>query len=459
MNIIARVGRWFNQVVMTTLTMRHPRGTSGWGLLNRTSINYAREVTPEANSIIIACVRWVQRTFSEAPMMLQEWLEESGEWEDIHRHEFLDLLERPNPHYNGTTLAKAMVADYMLNGNAYWIKVRSRSGRVVQYWWAPSSMMEPRGNDRDASIFIDHYRYTPNASPISLRVEDVIHFRDGIDPSNPRQGLSPIKSLFREIFTDDEAANMTAALLRNMGIPGVIIAPKSGTIQRDAADRIKELFQEKTTGDRRGEAMVMQGDVTVTQLGFSPEQMQLRGLRGVPEERITAVLGVNAAVVGLGAGLATTKVGATLREYREEAFESTICPMYREMASELTHQALGDAMDTRRFRLVHDLAKVRVLQEDELNRAQRWNSMLLSGGILISEYRRALGLPVKPEHELYLRPVNVRQIPTGPLRVQEGNGRLESALLARLKEPDVDVAAVLEAYNLVTKEEQGSGVG
>ena len=51
-------------------------------------------------------------------MLLQEWLEERGEWEDIHRDDILDLLERPNPFYNGTSLWKATVADIMLNGTA-----------------------------------------------------------------------------------------------------------------------------------------------------------------------------------------------------------------------------------------------------------------------------------------------------------------------------------------------------
>ena len=47
----------------------------------------------------------------------------------------------------------------------------------------------------------------------------------GIDPNNTRKGLSPLASLYREIFTDDEAANMTASLMRNIGVPGVVLSP------------------------------------------------------------------------------------------------------------------------------------------------------------------------------------------------------------------------------------------
>ena len=424
-------------------------------MLNRTSINYAREVTPEANSIVIACVRWVQRVYSEAPLMLQEWLPDKGEWEDHRRDEVLDLLDHPNHFYSGTTLSKATVADWMLTGNAYWLIVRNIMGKPVELWWAPQSAMEPKGDPVDPKVFIDHYDYSPGGgAPIKIRVEDVVHFRDGMDPTNPRKGLSALRSLMREIFTDDEAANMTSSLLRNMGIPGVVMSPKVGAIQPDVAERIKSAYMEKFSGDKKGEPLVLQGDMNVQAFGFSPEQMQLRNLRGIPEERITAVMGVNAAVVGLGAGLATTKVGATLKEYREEAFESTIIPMYREMALEETHQLLSSFRDTKKWRLVHDLTKIRVLQEDEEKRAGRITNLVTQGLLKVSEGRRALGWPVEPEHEIYLRPANLRQIPAGPLRIQTDNGRLESALLARLKEPDVNVPAMLEAFDLLMNEAQ-----
>lgn len=465
---VYKAQRWLNRAAALTLGgITHPRGGAGYLLLNRTGINYGREVTPDANSIVIACVRWVQRVYSEAPLMLQEWLEDRGEWEDHHRDDVLELLKHPNTHYNGTTLAKATVADYMLDGNAYWLIVRNQAMEPIQLWWAPHTMMEPKGDSTDPSIFISHYEYTPGGMPKDIRVEDVVHFRDGMDPQNPRRGLCALKSLMREIFTDDEAANMTASLLRNMGIPGVVISPKSGTIGTTAATQLKETFMEKTTGDKRGEPLVLQGDSTVTQIGFSPEQMGGRGLRGVPEERITSVLGVNAAVVGLGAGLATTKVGATLREYREEAFESTIIPMYREMAQELSYQLLPSFRDPKRWQIVHDLTKIRVLQEDEEKRSARIGNIVVQGLIKVSEGRRALGFPVEPEHEIYLRPVNLRQIPAGPLRVQTdpqptGNTsnlalrrdaeRLEAALESRLVENEIDPKTVLEAHYLLVGE-------
>ncbi len=417
MRMLHRAARWVAALTVTMLTaVRQAPARGGWvtSLLNRTNLNYAALVEADQSPIVIACVRWVQRTFTEAPPVLEQWLEDRSEWEQHQRAPLLDLLEQPNRYYNGATLWKATVADLLLSGTAYWLKVRSRTGRVIQLWWAPASTIEPKADEGDQTVFISHYEYTPGGGPpVLLRVEDVVQFRDGIDPQDVRKGLSPMRSLFREIFTDDEAANMTATLLKNMGVPGVIITPENGTIPQDAADQIKQRYQEKFTGDNRGEPLVLGGAAKVVQFGFSPEQMQMRSLRGIPEERITAVLGVNAAVVGLGSGLSTTKVGATLREYREEATESTVVPMYREIGSELTHQLLPDFEDPALWRLAFDLSRVRVLQDDEIKRAKGLGEQLGAGGITVAEYRRRLGMVVLPEHEVYLRPRGVVAIPAG----------------------------------------------
>jgi HK97 family phage portal protein len=411
------VRRFFAAAVAVLQRMLHPGGASVWSILNRTFINYAAKVRPDASSIVVSCIRWVQRNLTEAPLVLEQWVPEREEWAKVYRDDLLTLLDRPNPYYNWATLIKAVAADRMLSGTAYILKVRKGNLDPGQLWWAPETTIQPMWDEENApGVFITHYEYNPgNGQVVNLREMDVIRMPDGMDPANPRKGLSPMRSLFREIFTDDEAANMTASLLSNMGVPGVIISPRGGRIAPDVAEAMKQTYMDKFTGDKKGEPMVLEGEATVQQFGFSPEQMQLRSLRGIPEERITAVLGVNAAVVGLGAGLATTKVGATLREYREEAFESTIIPLYREIASELTHQLLPDFKDTDFWRLAFDTSQVRVLQDDESKRVDRWGKMLESGAVLVAEYRRALGLIAGPEHQVYLRPRTLVPVPAGSM--------------------------------------------
>lgn len=414
-----RARSWLALTVTSVLTvMRHTpsNGGGGWSYLNRTELNYAGSVRADANSIVAACVDWAQRNFSEAPLILEEWSAGREDWDQHQRDPFLDLLERPNPYYDGDTMFRATIADLMVGdgggGNAYWVKLRSGSGRPVELWWVPAHLMQPCDDPDNPTVFISHYEYTADGTTYRVRVDDVVHFRQGLDPNNPRKGMAPMKSLWREIFTDDEAANMTAVLLKNLGVPGVVIVPEHGQITKEAAEELKTAYLQKFSGDRRGEPLVMANKASIVQFGFSPEQMQMRSLRGIPEERITARLGINSAVLGLGAGLATTKVGATLKEYREDAIESFMVPLWKQLARTITHDLLGDFRDTD-WRAAFNLAKVRALQDDENARVAALGQQLEAGGITVAEYRRALGMIVLPEHEVYLRRNTMVAVPAG----------------------------------------------
>jgi HK97 family phage portal protein len=306
---------------------------------------------------------------------------------------------------------KGILADRTFNGITYVLKVRSELTNVVELWWAPSFTIQPVSEGDD---FITYYRYTPPGGATSeLRVEDVIRLPDGMDPLDPRKGNSPMQCLLREIMTDEEAGDMTGHLMANLGIPGVILSPKQGSIPPAVADQIKGDFVAKTTGEKRGEPLVMEREMAVEQLGFSPGALNMRELRGLPEERITSVLGVNAAVVGLGAGLATTKVGATLKEYREEAFESTIIPLYREIALELTNQLLIEFLPIEQWRVWFDLSQVRVLQEDENAKSERITKQFQGGLITRAVAKRMLGYPITPDDEVYVLSRSLLVIPVG----------------------------------------------
>lgn len=273
-------------------------------ILPRTIFNYAREVGDcQGSSTVMAPVLWIARTYPEAPIAV----EIVGEIE--HDHDMLKVINKPNAYYSGLTLSMATIISFTTAGNAYWIKIRNNQLAVKELWYAPHWLIQPKA-PKDGSQYISHYEYRPNGLPIRLNVEDVVHFRFGLDPRNMRLGLSPLASVLREIFTDDEAANFTAALLKNSGVPGLIISPAKDMALPGDAEAVKEAYKDKFGGDKRGEPLVLTGPTEIKKIAFSPQDLDLGKLRNIPEERVTAVLGIPAAVVGFGTGLQQTKVGA-----------------------------------------------------------------------------------------------------------------------------------------------------
>jgi len=383
--------------------------TTWWGTyLPRSSFDYQREVGDGlSSSVVAATVGWIARRFVEAPMVVIK------DEETEHEHALLDLLRRPNPYYSGRAMMMAVAGSYSTDGNGYLVKVRNGQAKPTQLWYIPHWLIEPHW-PVDGSVFIDHYSYKPLGTQIKLDPEDVIHFRNGLDPRNTRKGLAPLKSLYREIFTDDEAANFSASLLRNFGVPGLVISPGDDAQATEGdKDAVKQFFRERFGRDNRGEPLVMSSKTEIKQLSFSPEALDLGRLREIPEERVTAVLGVPAAVVGFGTGLQQTKVGATMAELREAAYEDCIIPMQNTIAEELDVQLMPEFETDRKVHVGFDLSDVRVLQEDENKHAERVRTLVAGGILTIGEGRRELGYEVKPEHEVYQMSIATMLIPAG----------------------------------------------
>jgi HK97 family phage portal protein len=362
------------------------------------------------SSTVTAPLFWVMRTFPEAPPALWQQLE-NGQEEHVREHPLLRLLQKPNEFYTGVILWMSTVLDWMVDGNAYWLKLRDQDGIVRELWWVPHWLIEPR-SERD-DTFITHYEYRPGTEALNLSPDDVVHFRFGQDSDNPMLGQAPLKSVLREVYTDDEAASFTASLLRNMGVPGLIVSPEKGvSIPDEQAEETKKDLMRKFVGDRRGEPIVMTGATQIAQFGFSPEQLLLRELRRIPEERVTAVLGIPAIVAVHGDGLDRSTF-TNMGEAREAAYEAGIIPMQRIMADTIRFHLLTDfEADVYTLRFGFDLSKVRVLQEDLYRQAERHSLLYKSGIEMRSEARRGMALDVdEARDEVFFIPLNTTVVP------------------------------------------------
>lgn len=399
----------------------------GWRVfLNRTRIDYSAAITdPFGNSIVVAVVGWIARTFPEAPVEITRESPTGGGRERVARSiagpgAMLRLLERPNRYYSGVLMMMAVVIDLYCTGNAYIVKVRNGAGRVVELWPIPKRFMRPDWPD-DGSVFISRYIYTVDGVDYEIPVRDVIHLRDGIDPLNPRVGLSKLASLLREIYTDDEAANFSAALLTNLGVPGVVIAPSNtgGVVGRTDPEGVKTAFMDKFGGDKRGEPLVLTAPTDVKVLSFSPEQMNLKELRRVPEERISGVLGVSAIVAGLGAGLDRSTF-TNFGEARKAAYEESVIPLQRLMSAEFDVQLLPEFASEQQIEREgldtgFDLRNVRALQEAAADVWRRTESAATRGLLMRSSFKRAIGEPVAEDgsDDVYVIPNNFALVPAG----------------------------------------------
>jgi HK97 family phage portal protein len=373
-------------------------------LFSGTGINYEKEVGDLLkSSLVMAGVNWLGRTLPEAPPMVVQQLPDGTE-EVIPDHPLVKMLKRPNRYYSGSTIWKAFASSWIPSGNPYWIKGRNSLGEVKELWPTPDWTLQPRW-PLDGSVFISGYDYYVDDRIVAqYEPRDIVHFRDGINPYNPRLGLSPVGSVLREIYTDNEYSNYSALLAKYGGVPPFVISPKAGVgaVGVDV-DKLREQFLRKTTGDERGKPLIAPVGLDVARLSFTPAEMDLKLLRRLPEERIAAVIGIPAIVLGLGAGVDSSTYNNT-EQADERAYRSYLVPLYRYLEEELNVQLLqaepqfnyqpGQSV---RF----DLSKIASLSEDQDALATRTVTLYNGRVMKRSEARRAIGLPVTPADDVY----------------------------------------------------------
>ena len=346
-------------------------------------------------NVVMAPVQFIQRTFTQSVPIVEERAE-GRKWNPLDRHPLERLLVNPNPFYDCDTLAKAFLLSWFLDGNAYLIKARNGLRATIELWYVPHCLVEPSRSRVGRAGLITHYTYNPDGmGRQDVKVADVVHLRVGLDPRNPRKGLSPIKAALREVLTDEEASAFTAYLLGNMGVPGGVIAPKDAAVPMNVDDvkELKEYMKTGFTGKKRGNWIVLGSPTEVKMFGFDPNRLMLGPLRDISEERICAMLGVPAAVVGFGAGLQSTKVGATMRELVKLARVNCIEPTQSTIGRQLGRQLLPDfEPEPELFRVAYDNSGVSMFLEEVDAVAKRAGELYNSGLAKRNEGRRMVGL-------------------------------------------------------------------
>lgn len=357
------------------------------------------------NSAVVACLEVLSTSFSEAKLEIYELDTDTNQYEIVHNHPVAKILSSPNPYMTGELLNSYLMYSLHANGDAYIFKRRSKAGRVVELHPIMPHMITPRGNTKK---LITHYDYELPDGKVIIKREDMIHVRLNIDPMDHRRGRAPLKNVLREIIGDEAAGQFATALLSNMGVPGVILSPKGGDDifggpTKEQAEQIAEAYKTKFGGANRGAPMVLSGPMDVDVVSFSPEQLNLNELRRVPEERISAVLGVPAILAGLGAGLDSATY-SNARQLREFFTENKLSPLWRIIGNEYTTQLLKtDFTDGDNFIAKYNTDNVKSMQEDRAALIKSMDIGVKGGWVSIAEARQAIGLPTNESHNVYLR--------------------------------------------------------
>lgn len=353
-------------------------------------------------SSVNACLQWLTRNFTEAPLLVERSTDDG--WLPDPEHPLMNLFHRPNPYHTMEQILSGLLRDYYIDGNAYlYIKRDPNAG--LELWYLPASCIQIKSGSSMSELIMS-YSYRAGRRAMELEPDSVIHLRAGIDPDRPAYGLSPLQPVLRELAADGEIMTYIVSILKNLGVPGAVISPKSSDafITSEQAELVKQLYQRRTSGDERGQALVMTTPTDVHYPNISPENLAISTLHRIPETRVASAFGLPAVVVGLLVGLEETATYNNVREAREAAWEEGVLPLQRQWSSVLT-QRLAPAG----YRIVFDIRQVRALQTDRGELIKQLNEAVQGGWLTVAEARQQMGLISDDSQRVFLRPASVAE--------------------------------------------------
>lgn len=341
-----------------------------------------------------ACHMFYWRNLPQATLRV---LKKNGdEWEVDPNHPANALLLKPNAEYDFATLVN--MAAYSLNdfGDAFLLMNNYSGGEPAELIWWPHERVDIPASNVNT---IQEYILADNRGMRFMApAEDVVHLRFGLDPADPRFGLSPLASAARDAATLQYAATYRANILRNSGVPGAVVSAKDPNIRLPVKE-LKDKFDSQSRGDMVGSTVVIDAPVDVNWPKVTPNDMALSTMEDRPESNICALFGIPILVIGLMGG-ADTKTYANFSEAREQAWEEGLMPLGSIIASQLTHRLMPLYKRVKgEYKFAFDYSEVRSLQPDldALHQRARddWNAGLLT----LAEWKRAVGMKPEPGDE------------------------------------------------------------
>lgn len=350
----------------------------------------------DGNAAVFSCLMTLAKCSIEPPLRVFRRDTKTNDLEPLSDHPLQEYLDEPNPWLDEAEIRFWLAWAKHVDGNAYLLKVRSGDalrGNVVQHWPISPLLMCP-WTEKGSRNFIDYYRYeTAPGVYEGVPVENVVHFRMGIDDRDMRKGMSGLKRLLRQIATDAEVTAYAAALLGNFAAPGLVVTPPADSnLTEEQALALKERIGQSFGTENRGKVGVLTGGATMQQFGFNPEQLNLEGLHDMPQAEIAAVLGCPPILAGLSVGLKnTSNFATTMKQVRENFTELTLVPWWRMDEAKWNKWLKPDFTRDKSIVVKHDLSEVRALQEDEDTLHKRTLADYHGGVISLQKARMILG--------------------------------------------------------------------
>ncbi len=310
---------------------------------------------------------------------------------------------QPNPEMGLQTFYEQMIGSALLDGNAFAALERNRAGAVAEQWPLPPARVSINRTSTGARVF--------EMSSGRTLTDAEVFFVPAFSLAGEMRGLSPIGVARQAIGLSVAAERFGARFFGGGSIPAGLIQAKKA-LNAEQASALKARWRAMVSG--AWDVAVLDADATFQQLTIPPEDAQFLETRKVQLSEIARLYRVPPHLIADVEK--STSWGTGIEEQNIAFVQFTLLPWIRRFEQGITAKLLTSG--GRYFRWSLD----GLLRGNTAQRTAAYTAGRNGGWLSINDIRRLEDLPLIPNGDDYLQPMNFSVVGAGPAALGAGLG-------------------------------------
>lgn len=241
---------------------------------------------------------------------------------------------KPNNLYNGYLFKFILVANALLNGEAFAQILRDKKGRPVELLFRPNNSVIVK-MDKDTNYNLEYWVRIDAPRDLYVPPKDMLHIKffsvDGI------RGRSPLHSLKHDLNTQEDSKKFMSRFFKNGTHNGGILKMKDGKLSKEAREKLRREWDKAYAGmDSVHGTVVMDGTMEYEPIKVDTEVLKLINTSNHSTAQVGKVFGIPRHKFGLETS------NMNIREMNMDYLVNTLSPYLESIVSEIEFKLLDE---------------------------------------------------------------------------------------------------------------------
>lgn len=284
---------------------------------------------------VFACISKIAEKVATIDLELFRVLNSRGDMKEVEVSPAIDLLYRCNKFQTRSEFWETTIINLMTTGDAFWVKVRNSSGKVVELWNLRPDLVTVVS---DPTLFVKEYRLRKSdGSEVAFATDDVVHFRNP-DPISAYTGMSPLKAAQRRVQTEDFATSYQRDFFLNSARPDAVIKNTQLSLTDGQKDDIREGWNRRFRGvGNNSKVAILEGGLEYQQISISQREMDYIESMRMTRDDILAAFKVPKPIIAITEDVNYANAKTAMAIFLGE----TIVPIVKRMVEKINEELIA----------------------------------------------------------------------------------------------------------------------